>query len=178
MGPQLQTFAADTANNDMFASLGIDWKMLIFQGVAFLIFVWIMAKWVMPPLLKVVDDRQKKIEEATKAAAEAEKKATESKDEVGALLKQARAEAIDIVETAKLEANAAVEAAEARASKRAETVLANAHDQIAKDVIAAKKALHNETLDLVALATEKVVGKTLTDKVDEKVITQAISEAQ
>lgn len=162
----------------MFASLGIDWKMLIFQGVAFLIFVWIMAKWVMPPLLKVVDDRQSKIDELTKSAADAEKQAAQTKAEVDKALKQARDEAVDIVETAKLEANSAIEAAEGRAKKRADTIVANAHDEINKDVIAAKKALHNETLDLVALATEKVVGKTLTDKVDEKVITQAISEAQ
>lgn len=178
MGPQLHIFAAAGANNDMFASLGIDWKMLIFQGVAFLLFVWIMAKWVMPPLLRVVDDRQKKIEESTKAATEAEKQASKTKVEVESLLKQARDEASDIVSTAKDEANATIEAAEGKAVKRTETIIAAAHDQIEKDVIAAKKALRSETIELVALATEKVVGKTINAKLDEKVVAEAIQEVR
>jgi hypothetical protein len=34
--------------------------------------------------------------------------------------------------------------------------------------------LHNETLELVAFATEKVVGKTMTGKIDESIIDDAI----
>jgi F-type H+-transporting ATPase subunit b len=173
-----QFAAAETESGGLFGALGIDWQMLIFQIVAFLILVWLMKRFVYPILMKTVDGRQEQIEEGIKAANEAEKKAEDMQAEVTKLLKQARTEAGEVVTTAKEEASAMLEKADARAKERADRTIAEAHEQIEKDVIAARKALHNDTLDLVALATEKVVGKTISSKADEAVIAAAVKEAK
>ncbi|AKM79909.1 TPA: ATP synthase F0 subunit B [Candidatus Saccharibacteria bacterium] len=173
---QFASTEAGASDGGIFGALGIDLTMLIVQGIAFLILVWVLGKFVYPVFLKSVDERQAKIEEGSKAAAAAEKKASEAQEEVAKLLSEARKEAGFIVATAKEEANAAVEAADAKAKARAEKIVANATETIEKEVIAAKKALHNETIDLVAQATEKVLGHVVTDKVDEKVIAAAIKE--
>lgn len=170
--------AEEPASGDVFAALGIDWMMLIFQTIAFVILVWLLGKFVYPILMKTVDARQAEIEASSKAAAEAEKQAIAAKESVEKLMKQARREASDIVLTAKEEAAAAIEAAEVKSKVRAQRIVADAHAQIDKDIVAAKKALHNETLELVALATEKVVGKTVTAKVDEAVISAAVKGAK
>lgn len=169
---------AEAASGGIFEALGVDWKTLVFQAIAFLILVVLLGKFVYPWLMKAVDDRQAEIEASTKAAKEAEKKAEHAEKEVEKLLKEARKQAKDIVMTAKEEANAAVEAAEGKAKQKADAIVASAKEQIEKDVIAAQKTLHNETLDLVALATEKVLGSTLTAKVDSKVIANAVKEAR
>lgn len=163
---------------DILTALGIDWKMLIFQLIAFVILVVLMKKFVYPPLVKTIDARHAEIEAGSKAAEEAKKQATEAHGDVEKLLKKARSEASDIVATAKEEATAAIEAAEAKSKVRAERIIEEAHAQLEKDVLAAKKALHNETLDLVALATEKVVGKAVNAKVDESVVSAAVKEAK
>ena len=69
----LQTFA-ETAETDggLFGALGIDWRLLILQIVAFLIMVWVLGKFVYPWLMKSVDERQANIEAAAKAAKKAE----------------------------------------------------------------------------------------------------------
>lgn len=170
--------SAEPASSNLFVALGIDWKMLIFQALGFVVLVWLLGKFVYPVLMKTVDARQAEIEASTKAAVQAEKKAAKAEEDIAKLMKKARAEASEIVTTAKEEANAAIEAAESKAKQRGERLLADAQDQIGKDVIAAKKALHNETLDLVALATEKVVGKTVSPKVDAAVISAAVKEAK
>jgi F0F1-type ATP synthase membrane subunit b/b' len=69
-------------------------------------------------------------------------------------------------------------AAEEKAKKRADQIVSDAKDDIQKEVIAAKDALHKETIELVALATEKVIGKTVNAKVDEKLITEALKAAR
>lgn len=171
----LHTFAA-SGLGDIFTSLGIDGKMLLFQAIAFLILVFVMGKWVFPILLKTVDQRQEAIEAGAKAAQEAEKKATEAQAEVAKLLKEARAEAKDIVATAKDEAVAQIADSEQKAKTRAEKIVKDAHEQLEKDVIAARKALHNDTIELVALATEKIVGKTVSESVDKKIIAEAVKE--
>ncbi len=175
MTTTLSIFAAGSLG-DIFTSLGIDGKMLLFQGLAFLILVFVMGKWVFPILLKTVDQRQEAIEAGAKAAEAAEKKAAEAQEEVAKLLKQARAEAKDIVATAKDEAVAMVADSEAKAKTRAEKIVKDAHEQLEKDVIAARKALHNDTIELVALATEKVVGKVVNESVDYKIIAEAVKD--
>jgi F-type H+-transporting ATPase subunit b len=177
MNPFTHFAATETAaSGDILTTLGIHWELLAFQIIAFLILVWALGKFVYPWLMKSVDERQAKIEESVKAAEEAEKKAENAQDEIAKLLKDARAEAKDIVTTAKDEANAMVADAEGKAKQRAEKIVADAHDQLEKDVIAARKALHNDTIELVAMATEKIVGKAVSDSVDKKLITQAVKE--
>lgn len=174
----LTQFAAteEAASGDILTTLGIHWELLIFQIIAFLILVWALGKFVYPWLMKSVDERQEAIEASVKAAAAAEEKAAEAQDEISKLLKEARAEAKEIVATAKDEATAMVAGSEDKAKKRAEKIVADAHDQLEKDVIAARKALRNDTIELVALATEKVVGKVVNDSVDKKIIAEAVKE--
>ena len=166
--------AAAAPSSNIFEALGIDWKMLVFQIIGFLILVWLLGKFVYPILMRTVDARQAELESSSRAAAEAEKKAAKAAEDVDKLMKKARLEAGDIVTTAREEATAALEAADAKAKTRADAIVLDAHNQIQKDVIAAKKALHNETIDLVALATEKVIGKTVDAKTDSKVIAAAV----
>lgn len=170
--------SAEATNSGIFEVLGIDWTLLAIQTLAFLVLLWFLAKFVYPPLTRSLEKRDADIEAGVKAAAEAEKKAADTKAEIAKLLKKARQEASEIVTTAKEEATASVEAADAKSKARAERIVADAHVQIEKDIVAAKKALHNETLNLVALATEKVVGKAVSDKVDDTVIAAAIKEAK
>lgn len=176
MSNVLQQFASTEGSGDVMSSLGIDWKMLVLQGVAFVILVYLLNKFVFPPLMKAVDDRQAAIEASTEAAKEAEEKAAAAQDEIKAALKEAQQEARDIVETAKDEANAKIADAEEKAKARSEKIIKDAHDQLEKDVIAARKSLHNDTIDLVALATEKVVGKAVSGDVDKKIIAEAVKE--
>jgi len=178
---QILTVMAEAAGHEtpgFFEALGIDWKLLVLQTIAFLVLLWFLGKFVYPPLTRMLDKREADIEAGVKAAQAAEKKAEEAGERVEKLLKQARAEASDIVATAKEEAAATVENAGAKAKSRAEHIVAEAHEQIEKDVLAARKALRSETLDLVALATEKVVGKTVTAKVDQSVIANAVKDAK
>lgn len=173
----LAQFGEAAPSGDLFGALGIDWQMLLFQVIGFLILVWLMSRYVYPVLIKQVDKRQALIEESTKAAVEAEKNAVKAEEKIKAMLDTARKEAADIVSTAKNESTQMVADAENKAQENAERIVASAHESIDKDIIAAKKALHNETLELVALATEKVVGKTVDAKVDSKIVESALKEA-
>jgi F-type H+-transporting ATPase subunit b len=174
-----QTFA-ETAEtkSDIFTALGIDWRLLILQIVAFVILVWLLGKFVYPLLMRSVDQRQADIEAAAKAAKEAQANANETQEETARLLEDARKQAADIVATAKLEATELTNSTTEKARATAEKIVADAHDQLQKDIDAAKRELHDETLQLVALTTEKVVGKVNTKKTDEALIAELLKEAK
>lgn len=173
----LSTFA-ETAEveGNVFSALGIDWTLLILQIVGFLLLVVLLGKFVYPWLMKQVDDRQKNIEQAAEVAKQAQASAEKNQAEVEKLLAEARKEAADIVSTAKLEATEMVATSEAKAKSSAEKIVADAQAQISKDIDKARRELHDETLELVALATEKVIQKKLDKKADEALITSLLKE--
>lgn len=177
---QLTVLAATETSSDggILAALGIDWTLLIIQLVAFLVLVWVLSKFVYPIFMRIVDERQEKIEASVQAAEAAEQKAEAAQDEVAKLLAEARKDAREIVATAKTEASAMLEASDAKAKSRADTIVKGAQEQLDKDVIAARKALHNDTIELVAMATEKIIGTVSDAKLDSKIIETAVKEAR
>ena len=171
-------FAAEAPKADLFTSLGIDWKMLIFQGVAFIILVFLLGKFVFPILIKAVDDRQAKIEDTAKAAAEAEKKAENAEAKIEETLKTARKEAADILATAKEEAAAAIEKAETQAKTRADRIVADAHESLEKDVLKAREDLKKDTLKLVKEAASLATAGIADDKLDTALIKRSVEGAK
>ncbi len=173
----LTTFAS-AEKADLFGVLGIDLKLLILQSIAFLIMLWVLKKFVYPPLTHALDERQKTVEAGLKAAKEAEDNAAKSQKEVEKLLATARREAEAIVATAKSEATSSIEAAEKKAKSKAERIIAQAHDQLEQDVLAARKALRKDTIELVALATEKIAKTKIDAKTDAGLIEASLKEVQ
>lgn len=182
--PQLQVVSrfAETAHSTEKTSaldtLGIDPKQLVFHIIAFGILVFVLAKWVFPVLIKAVDDRQAKIESGLKAAKQATDDLEKAEAKITKLLAEARKESADIVATAHKEATSMVEEAEAKARKKADHIVAEAKTQLDGEVLKARIALQQETRQLVADATEKIIGQKLTASADEKLIEKALSEAR
>lgn len=176
----LTNLASDAATEEgggIFSSLGIDLQMLLFQLAGFVLVVWLMAKYVYPVLLRVIDEREAKIEEGLSAAREAEDSASKAQESVDKQLAKARKEAREIVNTAKDEASDMLTRADEKAKMNSERVIEQAREEIQKETLAAKKALHNETIELVALATEKVTGNKVDAKSDAELISKALKEA-
>jgi len=170
--------AVEAQKEGIMQVLGIDWMMLTFQIVAFLITLFLLGKLVFPWLMKSVDERQERIEAITKAATDAQEMAADSEKRITTILSAAKLEAGDIISNAKSESIALLSASEEKSRKRAEQIVADAKTEIDRDILAAKKALHNETIELVALATEKIVGKTVSSKIDNTLIVESIKDVK
>jgi len=169
---------ATSGSGDLLSALGINWQLLIIQIVAFLLLVTLLGKFVYPWLMKSIDQRQKDIDDAKNASIEAQKFAQQGQKDIEELLDQARSEATEIVTTAKQEASDLVASSEEKSRLVAERIAKEAQDDIARDVEAAQKQLRTETLELVALATQKVIGSVHTKKPDEALIAQALKEVK
>lgn len=176
-GALAQFASSESGSGDILGTLGIDVKLLVLQTIAFLLLLWLLSKFVFPVLGAMLDKREKAIEESVKAAHEAEENAAKTSAETAKLLHQARSDADEILATAKTEADALVDKAEKKSRERAEQIVADAEAEIRNDIEKARTTLKKETLDLVAAATEKVVGKSVTEQVDKRLIQSAVEEA-
>lgn len=168
--------SAEPAKSDLFSSIGIDFKLLALQTVAFLLLLWILKKWVYPPIVTMLDKREAMIEEAAKAANLAQKEAAKSQEATEKLLKEARKEAGAIISTAKHEAAELSSTSDKKAKERAERIVADAQDQIGRNIESAKRQLQNELVDLVAAATEKVTSEVVDAKANSAIIAKSVKE--
>jgi F-type H+-transporting ATPase subunit b len=183
----IQNFGATEAAHEVtevatekgfFEVLGVDWRLLVLNLLAFIILVWILSKFVYPPLVKAIDSREKAIEASVKAAEQAEARAEATQKEINELFEKARTEATEIVEIAHKEAANSVKEAEDKAKTRADQIIVDARTQLEADVLKARKALKQEAIELVVAATEKVVGEKLDASADKDRIKNALASEE
>lgn len=170
-----ETAAAEAGNAGLFEALGLDLKQLLVNGIAFLILVWILSKYVYPPMIKAIDSRRETIEAGLAEAKKSQEAAEDAEKRVESLLADARKEADEIVARSHKEAAAMVSEAEDKARHRADQIVKDARSQLDADIIKARAALKKDTMQLVALATEKIVREKLDDSKDARLVESAIN---
>lgn len=174
----MQNLIVASTNNEeslgLLQALGIDWKLLVEQTIAFAILLFILSKFVYPVLIKAIDSRREQIEAGLEEAKASRKALDNAEEKVEALLAQARKDADEIVARSHQEAGAMVADAEAKAAQRAEQIVTDARSQLERDITKAREALKTETVQLVAAATEQILGEKLDEKKDAALITKAL----
>src|SRR3990167_360095 len=71
MSAEVTQLAAEAAKTDVLGTLGINWKLFMAQLVNVGIVIFVLSKWVFKPLVKLMDDRVKKIDDGLAHAKEA-----------------------------------------------------------------------------------------------------------
>ena len=88
---------------DLLGSLGIDWTLLTLQTVAFLILLFVLRKFVYPPMMEMLIKREKDLRAADLAAKSAKENADKAEEMTAEMMRKARAEANKIVTSAREE---------------------------------------------------------------------------
>lgn len=166
---------ASTSQPSLFEALGLNWKLLVEQGIAFLILVWILGKFVYPVLTKAIDTRRDQIEAGMKEAQASQEALANAEQKVADMIAEARKDADDLLARSHQEAGAVIADAEAKAKERAEQIVTDARAQLEADVAKARRALKSETVQLVAAATEHIVHEKIDGKKDAGLIEHALT---
>ncbi len=93
--------------SELFAAFGVNWKLLLIQLVNFGVLLSVLTYFLYKPVLRIIDERQRKIAEGVATAEAADRK-----------LSDAKAESDEMVGSAARDAEALVAAARSRADER------------------------------------------------------------
>ena len=131
----------------------------IVELVAFLIVVFILARYVLPPINKIMDERQATIRQALADAEEAKRRNAEADEEAKRILGEARTQARAVVE----EANKMAEQARAERRQQAEAeyerIVSSAGAEVEAQTRRAQEELRQQAADLAITVAEKVLGE-------------------
>jgi F-type H+-transporting ATPase subunit b len=170
--------AHQAGDSSLLSALGIDVRMLLLQGGAFLILVIILGKFAYPPILKAIEEHRRVIEEGRANAKKAEEQLEGVEEKVAEIIRSARGEANEIIAHGQKEATALVEAAEARALKRAEHIVDEAQARMKSELTAAQESMKKEMAELVASATEHIIKEKIDVRKDAALIAASLKEAK
>ncbi|MFF7707285.1 F0F1 ATP synthase subunit B [Pseudomonas sp. NPDC007930] len=149
---------------------------LIGQSVAFLIFVWFCMKYVWPPVITALQERQKKIADGLDAASRAARDLELAQDKVGQQLREAKAQASEIIEQAKKRGNQIVEEARDQARVEAERLKHQAAAEIEQEVNSVKDALRAQVGSLAVTGAEKILGASIDQNAHADLVNKLAAE--
>ena len=132
---------------------------LLGQMVSFAILIWFTVKFIWPPLMQAIEDRQQKIAEGLAAADNAQKNLAQAQDKVNEELKAARAKANEIIEQAHQRANQLIDAAKADAVAEGARQKAQAEADIDAAANRAKEDLRKQVSALAVSGAEKLLKR-------------------
>ena len=121
---------------------------LLGQMISFAILIWFTVKFIWPPLMAAIEERQQKIAEGLAAADNAQKNLAQSQDKANEIIDQAHQRANQIIDTAKNDA-----VAEANRQK------ALAEAEIAAAANRAKEDLRRQVSVLAVSGAEKLLRR-------------------
>lgn len=149
---------------------------LIGQMIAFLIFVGFCMKYVWPPIVTAMAERQKRIAEGLDAADRAARELETAKSQIADELKVAREQVADLLEKANKRSAAIVEEAQEKARAEAERILASAQAQIAQDAEQARESLRAEVSKLAVFGAERILKSTIDESKHKQMLVELAEE--
>ncbi len=155
--------------------LGIDWKLLIAQGINFLVLLYILKRFVYKPMLAFLDERAGKIESGLQNAEAAGKRLEAAEKEHKRLLAEAQKEARAIVEEALSVAKRRDMEQLEKTKAEVAALLEAGKQSIAEERERSLREAKAELGALVILATEKLTGVKVDAEKDSELIQKSLS---
>ena len=127
------------------------------QIIVFAIFVVLCAKFVWPPIMAAMQERQKKIADGLDAASRADKALEVAQHDAAKRLREAKAQASELIEQANRRAAAIVDEAKAEAEVEAKRIVTGARSDVDKERNLAREELRSKIAELTIAGAEKIL---------------------
>src|SRR5213596_1157654 len=148
-------------------TFGWNWKLFLSQVVSFAIVALLLRKFAYKPILAVLEDRRRKIEEGQLNAEKIRKELAEAEKRYQEIVAKANADAQRMIDDARESAAHLSERKQQEAIASAEQIVAKAKEAAAFEHERQMQNLKRELGRLVVDTTAKVTGKVLTPE-DQK----------
>ncbi|HTV11777.1 MAG TPA: F0F1 ATP synthase subunit B [Acidimicrobiales bacterium] len=150
----------------------------IVELAIFLLVLWILARYVLPPLNRVMGARQQAIERAIEEADDAKKRALEVEEQQRKALEEARQEARAMRDEAAKLGDQLRQELQKRGEDEYQRLVTLASADIEASARKAAEQLRTEVAELVMTVVERVLGAGLTLADQQRLIDQAIAEVE
>jgi F-type H+-transporting ATPase subunit b len=149
---------------------------LIGQLIAFAVFVIFCMKYVWPPLLAAIEERQKTIADGLEASARAEKDLELAQKRATEQLRDAKQQAAEIIEQAKKRANQLVDEETQRGHAEREKIINQGYAEIEAERNRAKEDLRKQVAALAVTGAERILQREIDAAAQDDIVEKLVAE--
>ena len=149
---------------------------LIGQSITFVIFVWFCMKYIWPPLMAALEERNARISEGLAAAQRGQQDLEDAQAKVSESLNDAKAQAQEIINQAQKLANEIVDEAKDGARDEAEKIKTAASADIEQQVTAAREQLRKEVSVIALAGAEQILKREVDAKAHAEVLDELVAQ--
>jgi F-type H+-transporting ATPase subunit b len=154
-------------------TFGWTWKLFLAQVVSFCIVAFLLKRFAYKPILAVLEDRRRKIEEGQLNAEKIRKELADAEKRYQEIVAKANADAQRMIDEARESAAHLSERKQQEAITAAEQIVSKAKEAAALEHERQMQALKRELGRLVVDTTAKVTGKVLTNDDQKRIQEEA-----
>jgi F-type H+-transporting ATPase subunit b len=160
---------------EILSKFGVDWPHFIAQLVLFLIVYFVLNRFAFAPLLKVLEERRKRIEEGQLNAEKIKKQLAEAELRYQEVLRKANDDAQAMLEESRKNNEAFSLREMDKAVKESAAIVERARHEITSERNRMVDEVKREMVSLVVKTTAQVAGKVLTPE-DQKRLSEEASK--
>jgi F-type H+-transporting ATPase subunit b len=137
---------------------------LIIQGVAFFVVVLVVMKFLWPPFIAIIEERNKKIADGLAAGSRAQKDLDEAKVKSLEIIREARDKASQIVDQASKRGNEIIEEAKQSAIAEGQRLKTQAQEEIQLETTRAREVLRKQVASLAVQGASHLLEREIDPK--------------
>ncbi len=149
---------------------------LLGQTIAMIVFVWFCMKFIWPPIMNAIEERQTKIADGLAAAERGEHKLEKARAEASEIVEDARKQATTILDQAHSRANEIVAEGKAEGAKEREKQLAAAHAEVEQEINRAREELRGQVSAIAVASAEKILKREIDPKAHDDILSKLAAE--
>ena len=149
---------------------------LIGQSITFLVFVWVCMKYIWPPLMTALEERNAKISDGLAAAEQGQKDLENAQSKVSDSLKDAKQQAQEIINQAQKRANEIVDESKDIAREEAEKIKIAASSDIDQQINSAREQLRKEVSGIALAGAEQILKREVDAKTHAAVLDELVAQ--
>ncbi len=149
---------------------------LIGQSVAMIIFVWFCMKFIWPPIMNAIEERQTQIADGLAAGERGQQSLEKAKAEAEDIVGDARKQATTIVDQAHAWANEITAQGKAEGVKERERQLAAARAELEQDTNRAREELRGQVSAIAVATAEKILKREIDAKAHKKILSKLAAQ--
>jgi len=149
---------------------------LIGQTIAMIVFVWFCMKFIWPPILAALEERQQQIEEGLAAADKGKESLVKAAAEADEIVSEARKQATGILDQAHSRANEIVADGKSDGVKERERQLSAAKAEIEQEANRAREELRGQVSAIAIASAEKILNREIDGKAHDDILGKLAQE--
>ena len=149
---------------------------LFAQMIVFAILIWVTMKWIWPPLMAAIEERQQKIAEGLAAADRSKRDLAQAEERVNEALREARGKASEIINQAEARRAQIIDQAREEAIEEANRQKAAALAEIASAQARAREDLRKQVSALAVAGAEKLIRREIDSNAHRALLDELAAE--